>query len=396
MIPRHNTAGTPILLADAGPRLLQRVTLGAGRHSEAWLQQLIFEKPELLPVSAIEPAFDTLVPVACEVPCAHGFIDNVYVTPRGDVVLVEAKLWRNPQSRRELVAQTLDYVAALMSLSYHEFEAALRRGAPSRLTGSLYQLIAEHPDAVDEASFIDVVARNLARGRMLALAVGDGIRAETHALAALLQSHAGAHFTFALVELGFWSEPGSGNMLCVPNTLAQTVMIERGIVTVENDAIVVRPMPAAVTARAAPHSISDAVFAEQLAAVDPALPRLLRDFTDALAPYGVYADQKGSLVLRAQGNGAKPLNLGAIDKAGRLWTDHVHNSLPAALARRYNEDLAALIDGCVPADGPPRLTTNGRSAPLVTALLPTHASAWAAIIADLLRDVARQDERDVA
>ncbi|QDB99297.1 hypothetical protein [Mesorhizobium sp. 8] len=113
--------------------------------------------------------------MAREVPCRHGFIDNLCVTASGDIVVIETRLWRNPQMRREVVAQL--------------------------------------------------------------------IRAETEILGNLLQSHAGSRFTFALVELAAWTTP-SGDILVVPDTLAKTVMIERGIVCVENGEPVVRPVPA--------------------------------------------------------------------------------------------------------------------------------------------------------
>src|SRR3546814_13116275 len=89
--------------------------------------------------------------------------------------------------RREVVAQALDYVAALSRMGYEAFETAVTRGqqAPTRL----YDLVHGHPEALDEAEFIDAVSLNLRLGRMLAIVLGDGIRTETEALCDLLQSH---------------------------------------------------------------------------------------------------------------------------------------------------------------------------------------------------------------
>ena len=217
----RRSLGTPAIVSSSGPASsFERIQLGGAHYDEAWLQALVFERPDLIPVAQIEPAFGELVPVACEVPCGHGFIDNVYLTPAGDMVLVEAKLWRNVQARREVVAQALDYVSALMAMDYESFEAAVRKG--QGLVGdSLYARVGR-PDALAEAEFIDAVSTNLARGRMLVIALGDGIRKEAEALAGLLQSHAGAHFTFALVELSTWRNVTTGEILVVPNTLAQT------------------------------------------------------------------------------------------------------------------------------------------------------------------------------
>ena len=75
------------------------------------------------------------------------------------------------------MAQALDYVAALMGRPYETCENACRKGqgmADSRL----YSLVSEKPDALEERDFIDAVSRNLRRGRILIIALGDGIRAE--------------------------------------------------------------------------------------------------------------------------------------------------------------------------------------------------------------------------
>ena len=44
-----------------------------------------------------------------EVNCGYGSIDNLFLTPTGDIILVETKLWSNAKARREVVAQALDY-----------------------------------------------------------------------------------------------------------------------------------------------------------------------------------------------------------------------------------------------------------------------------------------------
>ncbi len=214
--PVKKAAGSPILVsASNGSSTLERVFLGAGMHDEDWLQRLIFEHPEILPISQIEPGFGTIIPAAREVACGHGFIDNLYLTPTGEIVLVETKLWRNVQARREVVAQALDYVAALMTMRFEAFEAAVVKGVGAKVT-QLHSLIADQSEVLEEAAFIDAVSSNLARGRMLVIALGDGIRQEAEALVELLQGHVGAHFTFALVELAVWRQAGTEDLESSP------------------------------------------------------------------------------------------------------------------------------------------------------------------------------------
>lgn len=92
-------------------------------------------------------------------PTRHGPIDLILLTADGDVVLVEVNLWRNPQARREVVAQSLDYAACLFEMGYEEFEQAVLKGhhgerpKPSKLVDLF-------PDAERslEATFVDAVA----------------------------------------------------------------------------------------------------------------------------------------------------------------------------------------------------------------------------------------------
>ena len=87
---------------------------------KAWLQRLIMRHPSLLPVDQIEPAFNTLVPVCIELPMQSGYLDNLLVTPTGDLALVECKLWRNPEARREVVAQIIDYAKEMSCLDLRD------------------------------------------------------------------------------------------------------------------------------------------------------------------------------------------------------------------------------------------------------------------------------------
>lgn len=376
--------GIPVLVdEDGGRSSLERINLGLENPKENWLQALIQAEPQTLPIAEIEPGFGEPIPVAREVPCGHGDIDNLYLTPSGDIVLVETKLWRNAEMRREVVAQALDYVSALTGFSYADFEAALARGmeGPKRL----YDLFAEHPEALEEADFIDAVSRNLSRGRMLVMVLGDGIRRETEALANLLQSHAGAHFTFALVELATW-RTNNGAILCVPDLLTKTVMIERGVVRLPEDgSVTIEPAPVEAKPRAQSISMSD--FMGRMAELDTELPRAIYALLDALEPLGVYPELKASLNLYADiPELARPANFGFIDKAGKFWTNPAAWRLPEAVWRPYFDAVAGMISGHV-IDEPNNtfVAITERSAPRITDILPLHHDAMVSAIADAIR-----------
>lgn len=382
--------GVPFLIGtDGTSHRLEPVALGpSSGYQESWLQQLIHAHPEILPISQIEPGFGRPVAVAREVACGHGFIDNLFVTPTGDIVLVETKLWRNPQARREVIAQALDYVAALMTMDYASFEAAATKAGLAAT--SLHALVADHADALEESAFFDALARNLRRGRILVLAVGDGIRQEAESLADLVQNQMMAQFTFALVEIKLYRN-GAGEIIALPSTLAQTVMIERGILVFNDGVPTIQLMPAKTAAKA--KSITEDLFYEALATKSPALPAAIKAFLAGAAPLGVYPDFQASLNLKVDiADASRPLNIGYIQKNGQLWTNPVRGVAGETLAFSYAQRLADLIGGKVATQDDIYVTTNGTSAPSVGALLPAHQQDWLTAIKTLIKAVEAQQQ----
>src|SRR5262245_10900700 len=113
---------TLVLLGDEGEgaRVVRRVPEGMARSENA-LRDLLFVRPEILPIDEIDPAVGPLVPVARELNVPGvGRIDAFLADGRGHLVIVECKLWRNPQARREVVGQILDYARALAGFSYDD------------------------------------------------------------------------------------------------------------------------------------------------------------------------------------------------------------------------------------------------------------------------------------
>lgn len=363
----------PILIRkDASESVLTRISLGKD-YDEAWLQTLIANHPELLPVAEIEPAFERLIPAGREIACGHGYIDNLYLTAAGRIVMVETKLYSNPQARREVVAQALDYVAALTRMPYEEFEQAVcaalhNSGKPS----SLYDLVRNSPESIDEQIFFDAVSTHLKRGEILVLVVGDGIRREAENLAYLLQSHAGARFTFALVELATY-QTNRGDLLVVPSTLLKTLMIERGVVRIEKgiENIVVQPVSVKTeqAAKEKPRGLTEIEFDDLINARSPGLAGHIRQFITSLEPLGIYAQIKNTALYLYASIGGEPVNLGYIWKNGQFYTDQVYKNVPPDLLETYLANLAEIIDGQV---GSP----NGRSEPLYVQIKGKTSFPW--------------------
>lgn len=201
---------------------------GSQYASEAEIQQLIHDHPECLPIAEIDPNFSNPVPICRELNTPAGPIDNLLVTPGAQPVIVECKLWKNPEGRREVVGQILDYAKELTRWSSSD----LQREVTKRLKESGNALLKEIRNAghdVDEIAFNDALTLNLRKGRFLLLVVGDGIREGVEAIAAYLQQHMQLPFSFGLIELPIYQLPG-GDRLVVPRVLARTVTITRTVI----------------------------------------------------------------------------------------------------------------------------------------------------------------------
>lgn len=221
----------PFLVNPSGDAtLLERIPLtgdGGGKLSERWLQEALFAHPESLPVREIDPHIGPLIPVCMEIETGSGPADILYVTPTGQVVLVETKLWRNPEARREVVGQILDYAKQLTTWTYQVLEqkAAIAARADGRF---LLQCLRKHFPGADEAAFIDGVGRSLSNGDFLLLIVGDGIRYGAEALVVFLERFGHLRFGLGLVEVAAYRLP-SGQTLLQPRILAKTETLERTV-----------------------------------------------------------------------------------------------------------------------------------------------------------------------
>lgn len=204
--------------------------------TEAWIQGLVQRHPECLPIEEIDPVFAGPVPICTELNTNVGRIDNFLVTPSGLPVLVECKLWRNPEGRREVVGQILDYAKELARWSSSDLQREVARKVPGE-GNPLLRLLKNAGHVVDEIAFNDALTYNLRKGRFLLLIVGDGIREGVETIAEYLQRHLGLHFSLGLVEMPVFHHPDSG-FLVSPRVLARTALITRQVVSLPDDLVI--------------------------------------------------------------------------------------------------------------------------------------------------------------
>lgn len=234
---RKSAYGAPLVIQNgADPIVLEKVPIAGGSYNEKFIQELAFDHPSCLPVREIDRAYEQLVPICMELNTPAGPLDALYVTPSGRLVILEAKLWRNPEARRRVVAQVLDYAKELSRWDYEDLQRETSRRL-SRKGNVLYELVAaEHPD-VDEAAFVDEVQQSLKLGRFLLLILGDGIREGAAAIAEFIGSVGSLEFTFGLVELALYQDERVG-LVVQPRVIARTIEMERYVIRVPDGAYI--------------------------------------------------------------------------------------------------------------------------------------------------------------
>jgi hypothetical protein len=222
---KPSTGSPPVSLVNA--RLASNVDYG-----EAWLQQLLFDYPGLLPLDIIDPGAGPFIPVCRELamPKTGGsvFLDLFGVTAAGRPVLVECKLWRNPQARREVVGQLLEYAALLKSWTYSDLTARLKARLNTDSPNPLFEAVAHGRNDLDEVHFVDTVSGCLATGDFDLIVAGDGIRSDVHAIAAFLGAAGGLMSRFALVEFQVWHDQ-AGTTVVLPVVPCRTEVIEHRV-----------------------------------------------------------------------------------------------------------------------------------------------------------------------
>ena len=89
---------------------------GTGYSSEAALQAILAEHPALVPGVSIDAL------MCREFQSGIGPADLIALDAEGTLTLVECKLAANPQVRREVIGQVLDYASRLWKMSIADFE----------------------------------------------------------------------------------------------------------------------------------------------------------------------------------------------------------------------------------------------------------------------------------
>jgi hypothetical protein len=377
---------TPLLVPSNGrgtPEALRRLPLqDTGQYNERWVQELIHHSPSVLPINSVEPAFWPALPVCMELPLRSGYLDNLLVTPSGNLVVVECKLWRNFEARRKVMAQIIDYAKDLQALSYPELEKAIRT-ARNEAAYSLFGAVMEAADEdarVDESTFLDAVSRNLRRGRFLLAIVGDGVTENLEDMTEFLQQHVGLHFGLMLVQLAIHGLPNGAELVVVPSVPIHTNTVVRGIVEWTDSTVrIVAPKTALDTS---PASLTKEQFLAALDHIRPGTAHRLVESLDNCVDLQLSWEVKRTLITRMIIGEFKVLPF-VVNSNGTVDTGYTPSAKD--LMKGYAQRLAEAIPGAVAKETPTTWTTTKDGRRLFIWELLDHKEGCRAALEELNR-----------
>ncbi len=261
-------------------------------------------------------------------------IDVLILSESGRIGIIETKLAHNPEARREVVAQVLEYAIHLPSVAVEDLPPipVVDGGKP----------------LVDR----DTIEKKISEGDYLLIIAGDQIDPRATKLSnTLLSKHMIYGWDLALVEVAVFeqnAEPGNKEYLLVPHLSGVVAVEERNVVRViieENRTRVnVEQTPGPVTVNRQKWD------EEKFFTAAEGAPQMLRDFTEGLKRLrdkysGITFDfgtsKDGTLIFRKNGNNILEFGLGY---GGNIrFRDYFDEALGKNTGRYYRQQLARIF-----------------------------------------------------
>jgi len=196
----------------------ERVSAAELGLRESWFRDAIFRDPELVLGPCREAGRistdEKWLPWKKEYNFGAGPVDVLLVSSRGRPAIVETKLSYNPEKRREVVAQILDYALSL--------EETLVEDLPALPDSELAPEIADLEDSLSTGNLLLVIAGDALDPRALRLSQ------------ALLAGHLTSEWDLAMVDLNLYrSTRGQDQLLIVPELRGVLIAETRQVVRVQ-------------------------------------------------------------------------------------------------------------------------------------------------------------------
>jgi len=187
-----------ILMRSDGDQQWQMVD-SATYAAEKEMQKLLYDSPNLIPIHEMREGASELVAGVREFNLPIGYVDMLAFSADGDIAIIECKLADNPEIKRKIIGQVLEYGAALWKMRYEILDEKIK----ARCGKSLIDLVSgsiDNPEW-DEEEFRSIVESNLEDGKFILVIVVDEINDSLAQIIRFLNSCGNPKFSFAALEM---------------------------------------------------------------------------------------------------------------------------------------------------------------------------------------------------
>lgn len=223
----------PIAIHGTDYRKLEKIDETSAPYRESWLQETLHKNPCIYPLESPLDQDIKIISLGREISTSSGSIDLLLLTSEAQLIVVETKLWRNPEKSRTVLAQIIDYAKELNNWRYEELNQAIisvQRHAKLSAIHSLEDILKREFGEDNYIEFLDQLAMNLERGDFLLSIIGDRISPNLMLLSDSIQSSPGLNFTIALIEMKLYSY--NNGIILIPDIVGRTKEVTRGVVKV--------------------------------------------------------------------------------------------------------------------------------------------------------------------
>lgn len=215
--PNSIDGGTPKFIAVSAKDL---------RLNEAWFRDSICKNPDLviLPCERLNLTdeqwyfWEKEFPVKTMDGLMVGKIDILLISESGRIAIVETKLAYNPEKRRNVLAQILDYAVHLQEMNPSDLPELPKDENGGLLAG--YEEMAQH----------------LSEGDLLLIVAGDNLDERAIKLSdALIGANMANPWNLAMVDLSLYKEEENGIFLLVPSIRKTVIAETRNVIKIAFD-----------------------------------------------------------------------------------------------------------------------------------------------------------------
>ncbi len=187
-------------------------------QNENELQKLLADSPTLISIDDVRPGSGLLIAAVREFPLDIGYVDLLAFSAQGDLAIIECKLAENPEIKRKVIGQALEYGAHIWGMTYTDFDEKVK----IRTGKNLAELVKEKANdpTWNEELFRSNVESALENGSFILMIVVDGITEDLSRIIRFVNACGNPAFSFAALEMRRF-QSGDAEML-IPRVIGDT------------------------------------------------------------------------------------------------------------------------------------------------------------------------------